>query len=82
MDMAGVPTLRKARSLLNRYLSDATKVFRHGFGHGSDPKMITVSVDRRERREQWQATNHLIGLGLSMYGVADYDLVFLPDSCS
>lgn len=28
------------------------------------------------------STNHLIGLGLSMYGVADHDLEFLPDSCA
>lgn len=63
MDMADGGFLRKTRSLLNGYLPDATKVFRHGFGHGSDPKMITVSVDRREGREATTSHKPLDRLG-------------------
>lgn len=63
MAMTDAHTLRKSRSPLNGYLPDATKVFRHGFGHGSDPKMITVSMDRRERREATASHKPLDRLG-------------------
>ena len=63
MDMADGRCLRKIRSLLNGYLPDPTNVFRDGFCHSPDPKVITVSVDRRERREATASHKPLDRLG-------------------
>ena len=62
MDMAGVPTLRKALTsqwILVRCDGSVPSWFWSRF----DPKMITVSVDRRERREATASHKSLDRLG-------------------
>jgi len=59
----------------------AGKLFRFQSRFRSE-KSHGEGITQEDTKKHRQATNPLIGLGLPVYGVAYYDLVFLPSACS